>query len=161
MCADLPYTAHGWLILEELSALWRERQWTIAIMPTIALKVLHSSTFPTTLIAWGHISLWFLRSVLQPWFLFEFIPTLSLILGKKTLEPASPQTSLSHWIWKIAARCASRWWKPHPSFTGLKKKAERFSQTLGFMSAEIRKNSILKLSYDKLSSRQLEICTLI
>lgn len=57
--------------------------------------------------------------------------------------------------------CASRWWKPHPSFTGLKKKAEMFSQKLGSESAETRKNSLLNLSYDKLRFRQLEIFMLI
>lgn len=71
----------------------RASVWTILVVHVIALKVLYSSTFSAMLIAWACKSVCLLESGLQP--LFRFIPTLSVVLGKKTLslfylKPALP-----------------------------------------------------------------------
>lgn len=71
----------GALILGELSALGRKNQYlnNFSVGYLIALKLLCSSSFPTILMAWGRISLWFLWLI---WFAALILAqVLGLILG--------------------------------------------------------------------------------
>lgn len=85
----------GALILGELSALGRESQYlnNFSVGYLIALKLLCSSSFPTILMACGHMSFWFLWLI---WFAAPILAQVNSDTWKKT-----PWTCFSHQLFPL------------------------------------------------------------